>query len=376
MEEKRPLRILVVDDTIIYRKVVSDILDELPDVEVVGVAHNGKIALSKISFLKPDLLTLDIEMPEMNGIEVLDHIKKGNLPTGAIVLSTLTQNGADMTMRALDLGAFDFIPKPEGTSLAENKVIIKRTLSPMLKAFARRLEIKNILQGGATSPLEKPPSQVHVKSYPPTVTERMSAISREKRHSEIVAIGVSTGGPTALARVMANFPAGIGVPILIVQHMPPMFTQSLAKSLNAKCPLEVKEAKDGEVIRTDIAYLAPGGKQMRIAAGLDGKERIIRITNDPPVNSCKPSIDYLFNSIAQYYVARTTGVIMTGMGSDGVNGLKLLKKNGATIIAQDEASCVVYGMSKEAVESGVTDIVAPLDMIAAEIMRTIKYRRN
>ena len=189
---------------------------------------------------------------------------------------------------------------------------------------------------------------------------------------EIVGIGVSTGGLKALAQMMPQLPPNLKVPILIVQHMPPIFTQSLAMSLNSKCPFEVREAIDGEPVQPNIAIIAPGGKQMKVVAGVDGKSRIVRITDDPPENSCKPSVDYLFRSIAQHYVGRSAGVIMTGMGTDGNIGLKLMKRNGSIIIAQDEATCVVYGMPKEAVENGIADIIAPLDRIAEEICRSIK----
>ncbi len=376
MGKDRPLRVLVVDDTVIFRKAVSDILDELPDVEVVGVAHNGKIALAKIESLKPDLLSLDIEMPEMNGLDVLDHLQRHTPHVGAIVLSTLTQHGADMTMRALELGAFDFIPKPQGKTMEENRTTIKNALAPMLKAFARRMEIKDILNGRQIHPVVHSENQRVTPNRSPNISERMNAISRNMRKSEIVAVGVSTGGPNALAHMMPKIPAQLGVPILIVQHMPPLFTQSLAKNLNSKCSIEVKEAVDGELIRSNTAFIAPGGKQMRVAAGVDGKDRIIRITNDPPENSCKPSVDYLFRSVAHHYVGRTTGVIMTGMGTDGNTSLKLMKQNGAVIIAQNEATCVVYGMSKEPIESGTADIVSPLDRIADEIIRTVKFGDN
>ncbi len=365
------LQILVVDDTVVYRKIVSDILAELPDVEVVGVAHNGKIAISKIASMKPDLLTLDIEMPEMNGLEVLEYMKTESPDVGAIMLSSLTQQGGEMTMKALELGAFDFIPKPQTGSLEENKKAIKNAITPMLKAFARRKEIKSILKG------KHPPSLAMAKkkqTLPSSgVVQPMSAITTQKRgKSEIVAIGISTGGPNALARMLPKIPGDLNSPILIVQHMPPIFTLSLANTLNSKSTIEVKEAADGERIRANTALIAPGGRQMKIVAGADGKSRIVRITDDPPENSCKPSVDYLFRSIAYHYVGRATGVIMTGMGSDGTLGLKLMKRNGATIIAQDEESCIVYGMSKEPIEAGIVDVIAPLDKIADEICRSVK----
>ncbi len=377
MNTPQALRLLVVDDTIVYRKIVSDVLAELPGVEVIGTANNGKIALSKIAALKPDIITLDIEMPEMNGIEVLEHIQKKALNVGVIVLSTLTHEGGDLTIRALELGAFDFIPKPQSGTMSENRESVKNFLAPMLKAFQRRREIKNILLGGtvrteikvAAKPIKKTqPSQVA-----DDVIQRMHRLSgRIKPKSEIVVIGISTGGPNALAVMMPNIPANIGVPILVVQHMPPIFTQSLANSLSAKCAIQVREARDGEVLSPNTAWIAPGGKQMKVAASADGKNRIIRITDDPPENSCKPSVDYLFRSVADHYIGRATAVIMTGMGSDGREGAKLLKQNGAVVIAQDELTCTVFGMPKEVIEIGAADIIAPLDQIALEIVHTVK----
>ena len=371
MTTRDPLRVLIVDDTVVYRKVVTDVLSELPDVEVVGTASNGKIAMAKVESLKPDLLTLDIEMPEMNGIDVLSRLQEQALDVGAIVLSTLTHKGGDLTMQALELGAFDFITKPETGSMEESRKEIQKTIAPMLMAFARRREIKNILKGTSTtfrpadSP-KKPPEKTD------NIAERMRIISEKIRvKPEIVGIGISTGGPKALAKMMPQLPAPINVPILIVQHMPPIFTQSLARNLDSKCGFDVKEAVDGESIQPNKAYIAPGGKQMKVVAGADGINRIIRITNDPPENSCKPSVDYLFRSIAQHYVGRSTGVIMTGMGSDGSLGLKLMKRSGSLIIAQNEATCVVYGMPKEPIENGIVDVIVPLDKIAEVIRKAV-----
>lgn len=372
MTNDKPLRVLIVDDTVVYRKIVRDVLAELPHVEVVGTAHNGKAAIVKMAALKPDLLTLDIEMPEMNGLEVLAHIKTAAPDVGAIVLSTFTQENGGLTMKALELGAFDFIPKPQEGSIAENTESIKNTIAPMLKAFARHKEIKDILQGkidasAAESVEKRPPDSAKI-------VQRMRAITDRKRgNSEVVAIGISTGGPRALAQMMPKIPARLGVPILIVQHMPPFFTQSLANSLNAKCLLEVREAVDGETLRPDIALIAPGGKQMKVVVAPDGKAKVVRVTDDPPENSCKPSVDYLMRSIAHHYVGRATGVIMTGMGTDGLLGLKLMKRNGATILAQDESTCVVYGMPKEPIETGIVDVIAPLDKIADEIVKTVSH---
>jgi two-component system chemotaxis response regulator CheB len=373
----RPLKILIVDDTIVYRKIVTDVLSSLPDVEVVGTAHNGKAAITKITSLKPDLLTLDIEMPEMNGLEVLEFIQEKGLNVGAVMLSTLTHEGGEMTMKALELGAFDFILKPQEGSMAENTESLKKTIVPILKAFSRRSEIKHLLKGQIAS--QKANQENKPSSRSDQIIRRMSRITgRMKQKSEIIAIGISTGGPKALAQMMPSLPSKLGVPILIVQHMPPMFTMSLAKSLDAKCSFEVKEAKDGERVLENVAFIAPGGKQMKIMAGADGKSRVIRITDDLPENNCKPSVDYLFRSIAHHYVGRATGVIMTGMGSDGLSGLELMKKSGSTIIAQNSETCVVFGMPKGPINSGIVDIIAPLDMIADEICLTVnrKVRKN
>jgi two-component system chemotaxis response regulator CheB len=316
-------------------------------------------------------LTLDIEMPEMNGLEVLEYIEEKKLDVGAVMLSTLTHEGGEMTMKALELGAFDFIPKPQEGSMSENTKALKNNIVPILKAFNRRSEIKDLLKGKISSKPVSKEEKTFSKSD--QVVKRMRSITgRLKQKSEIVAIGISTGGPKALARMMPSFPSNLGVPILIVQHMPPMFTMSLAKSLNAKCSLEVKEAEDGEPIRSNVVLIAPGGKQMKISAAADGKNRIARITDDPPENNCKPSVDYLFRSVAHYYVGRATGVIMTGMGSDGSLGLELMRKNGSTIIAQNGETCVVYGMPKGPIDAGIADVIAPLDMIADEICRTVK----
>ena len=372
----KTIKVLVVDDTIVYRKAVSDILAEMPGVEVVGVAHNGKIAVSKIQTLKPDLLTLDIEMPEMNGLEVLQYLQQHAPDVSAIMVSTLTSEGGDMTMRALELGAFDFLLKPNTTNINDSKQYLRSMLTPLIKAFQTGRTTVGSMQSGFRpgSVLRRPAPS----TGPPTATvprrPMTPAVGATKRQgkSEIVTIGISTGGPNALARMMPMLPADLGVPIVIVQHMPPVFTKSLANSLNAKCALTVKEAQDGEAIQPNVAYIAPGGKQMKLVASADGLNRLIKITNDPPENSCRPSADYLFRSVADYYVGRATAVIMTGMGSDGTKGLQVLKQKGALIIGQNEASCVVYGMPKAPAEQGLTDVVAALDKIAGEIVKTVK----
>jgi two-component system chemotaxis response regulator CheB len=362
------LRVLVVDDTVVYRKIVSDVLAELPNVEVVGAAHNGKAALLKVKTLKPDLLTLDIEMPEVNGLEVLAELQKTAPHVGAVMLSTLTSEGGVMTMKALELGAFDFIPKPQSGTMAANKKAVQEALEPILTAFSRSRRMLGRL------PKSRPAPRTVRQTKPAKTTRPSPTFAAQTRPSSIIGIGISTGGPNALAQLLPRLPADINVPVVIVQHMPPMFTKSLAKSLNQKCAIDVHEAVDGEPLKPNAVYIAPGGKQMKIVAGADGKQRVIKITNDPPENSCKPSVDYLFRSIAEMYVGRATGVIMTGMGSDGTQGLHQMKRNGAFVIAQNEASCVVFGMPKEPIEAGIVDVVSPLNGIASAVLSSISYR--
>jgi len=372
------LRVLVVDDTIVYRKAVSDIIEEIPGVELAGVAHNGKIAISKIQTLKPDILTLDIEMPEMNGIEVLTELQKNYPGIGVIMLSTLTAEGSDMTMRALELGAFDFILKPQSKNQIEGKKEIRAALEPILKAFAKSRYAPSLISNKGRIPGPVSSSlRGTIASQPSSATRVFKPLSTKtttvrRGKSEIVAIGISTGGPNALNQMLPRLPGNLGVPVLIVQHMPPVFTKSLAASLDKKCALTVKEAVNGENILPNVVYIAPGGKQMKLVAGTDGQNRRIKITDDPPENSCKPSADYLFRSVADYYVGRATAVIMTGMGSDGTLGLGVLKEKSAFIIGQDEASCVVYGMPKAPAELGYLDVVAPLGKIADEIANSVK----
>ena len=366
------IKALIVDDTIVYRKIVGDALKQMPGIEVVGTANNGKIALSKIKTLKPDLMTLDIEMPEMNGIELLQELRNMDNPPLVIMVSTLTHRGGELTLRALELGAFDFLPKPEEGKMAENLLKVKKALEPIVRHVKRHKF--GIIDPPASRP--RPAVPASARAAGPNKVAHRSTPSRPRpvgirSKSEIIGIGISTGGPNALTKMIPMLPKALKVPVLIVQHMPPVFTASLAASLDKKSALEVIEAKDGDTIEPGKIFIAPGGKQMKIVAGADGLTRKIKITDDPPENSCKPSADYLFRSIAQHYVGRSTGVIMTGMGSDGSKGLVQMKNNGSFIIAQDEKTCTVYGMPKEPTESGIVDVIAPLEKIADEIVKTV-----
>jgi two-component system chemotaxis response regulator CheB len=308
-------------------------------------------------------------MPVMDGLEVLQRIAKDAPQVGAIMLSAYTREGSEMTLKALELGAFDFIPKPQTKSLQENRAALKIALSPMIKAFVRLREVRRILNGKQKNIHQRITGTILPES---TKTKTPFSTPQPSPHSRIVTIGISTGGPLLRWPVfLPEIPGNMGVPLLIAQHMPPVFTESLARNLDQRCAITVKEAADGEKIVPNTAYIAPGGKQMKVADDVFKKGKIIRITDDPPENGCKPSADYLFRSIAEHFGSNATGVIMTGMGSDGTLGLQQMKEKGAFIIAQDEASSVVYGMAKKPVEMGIVDTVVPLDQIAAQIRRTV-----
>lgn len=361
-------RVLVVDDTVVFRRIISDALTGVPGLEIVGTAANGRLAMGRIAALQPDLITLDIEMPEMNGIEVLEAMAAAGMNAGVIILSSLTVRGGEMSMRALELGAFDFLTKPEGRNMEANLNDLRARLVPMIRAFERRREIRAILRGK--------PSRSAPEAIPPTLAAPCAASRQPLRRLRrtgppLVLIGVSTGGPGALARLVPALPGDLGAPVFIVQHMPAMFTKPLADSLDKKSALRVKEAQDGEVAQASCAYLAPGGRQMKLAPGPKG-EIIMRITDDPPENGCRPAVDYLFRSAALHFPSRSVAAILTGMGADGTEGLRMLKRGGCFSIAQDEASCVVFGMPKEAIQAGVIDTVAPLEMIGAAIVKSVR----
>jgi Chemotaxis response regulator containing a CheY-like receiver domain and a methylesterase domain len=358
------IRALVVDDTTLFRNVVSEALGRMPDLRVVGTAPNGKIALSKIYTLLPDIVTLDIEMPVMNGIEVLEALREKGLASRVVVVSSLTRRGGELTMRALELGAFDFVTKPEGgeRALAD----FERVLASIVTSMRRSQEVREILKGLPQAAARQAIAPV-ASANGPGEGIRLRRIDK----SEIVAIGISTGGPQALLSMMPSIPAGFPAPITIVQHMPPLFTATLAKSLSARCAIPVVEAQDGEDLRPGTAYLAPGGRQMKVALTADAKTKILRVTDDPPENNCRPSVDYLFRSVAHLFFGKATAVIMTGMGSDGLTGAEALRKADAIILAQDEASCVVYGMPKAVVDSSLADSILPLGSIAGAIARSV-----
>ena len=357
----------MVDDTAVFRRIVSDALAGLPGVEVVGTAANGKLALARMAALQPDLVTLDIEMPEMNGIEVLEAMGPAGLKAGVLMLSSLTTRGGEMTVRALELGAFDFITKPDRGAPTENLAHLRECLQPIVRAFERRRDIRTMLRTDSGRPRRSgvPPER------PDSAAPEPVRVTRRRTGPPLVLIGVSTGGPAALASLLPALPGDLNAPVLIVQHMPALFTKPLAASLDRKSALRITEARDGEIAQANCAYVAPGGAQMKVMAGPRG-ETMLRLTDDPPENGCKPAVDYLFRSVALQFPGRAVAAILTGMGNDGTAGLRLLKRGGCYSIAQDESSCVVFGMPKEAIAAGVVDTVAPLDRIAAAIVRSVR----
>jgi two-component system, chemotaxis family, protein-glutamate methylesterase/glutaminase len=309
-------------------------------------------------------------MPGMDGLAVLDALRQAGEDTMVIVVSAFTPRGGRLTMQALEKGALDFITKPDTRNSEESREAICRELAPRIRSLGHRSQVRRILRDtprpapAPTSPPTRPapdPIKVSGASKRPGVAQK----------PEMILIGVSTGGPNALAQVLPRIPKGIGVPILVVQHMPPIFTQSLAESLSSKCALRVREASPNETLEADTVYIAPGGKQMRLAAPAAGR-RTIEITDDPPENNCKPAVDYLFRSAASHFPGRSMAVILTGMGSDGTLGLRLLRRHGCYVIAQDEATCVVFGMPKAAIDAGVVDAVLPIDSIADRIVTAVR----
>jgi two-component system chemotaxis response regulator CheB len=345
-------RVLVVDDAVVFRKVVSEELSGDPELEVVGTAANGRIALARLAQVNPDLVILDVEMPEMDGLATLKELRKTYPRLPVIMFSALTERGAAATLEALALGATDYFTKPTGTSgLEESREVLRKELIPEIKALCRR-------QAAGVAPAPAPP--------PPAVSRGPTACSRP---IELVAIGTSTGGPNALAEVFARLPAAFPVPIVIVQHMPPMFTRLLAERLTAQSALQVHEGSSGAVLRPGHAWIAPGDHHMIVAR--DATQARLLIHQDPPENSCRPAVDVLLRSVATAYGAAALTVIMTGMGQDGLRGCQLLKEAGGPILAQDEASSVVWGMPGYVARAGLADRVLPLALIADEIVRRV-----
>jgi two-component system, chemotaxis family, protein-glutamate methylesterase/glutaminase len=348
------IRILVVDDSVVIRKSLSETLSTDPELEVVGSASDGRIGLAKIAQLHPDLVTLDIEMPVLNGLETLAELRKLYPKLPVIMFSTLTERGASATLEALSLGASDYATKPSNTGSPAGAIAaIQAELIPKIKALCASAvpKLKSL-----------PPPRPPVKVQRPA-----------NRRIEIVAIGTSTGGPNALAEVLPRIPKDFPLPIVIVQHMPPIFTQLLAQRLGARSAITVEEGSADVVLSPGHAWIAPGNFHMTVKRAAIGSR--LSLNQGPAENSCRPAVDVLFRSVAEVYGASVLGVVMTGMGSDGVHGARCIRERGGEVIVQDEASSVVWGMPGLVQASGQADAVYPLDQLAQEITRRVAQSR-
>lgn len=330
-------RVLIVDDSIVMRRIISDLLSKDGEIEVVGTARNGVEALEQVRQLDPDVVTMDIEMPVMDGLTALQHIMAES-PRPVVMLSSMDKRQTDITLKSLDLGAVDFIPKTSG-SLSLDLERNSQYILDKIKAAARAKVAPRRFPAGSVQPAPQ------------------LALSGDW----VVVIGASTGGPKALPEVLSRLPANLPAAVLVVQHMPEGFTRSFAERLNWVSALEVKEAEEGEEIKKGKVYIAPGNRHLL----LDGT--VLRLDDGPRVNYVRPAVDVLMKSVAPLYGPRTIGVILTGMGADGAEGMRLIKDNGGKTVVQNEETCVVYGMPKAVVDLRAADRIVPLEDIAQAI---------
>ena len=353
---------LVVDDSVVVRRLVTRVLEEDPGIEVVGSAANGRIALAKVGQLQPDVVTLDIEMPELDGLATLAELRPRWPRLPVIMFSTLTERGAEATLEALSLGASDYVTKPTGLhNAAEAMATVKAELLPRIKALYGSRKLSRAPQAAAP-----------VTPAPPVVTPPAARPAQPGR-VDLVTIGVSTGGPNALADLLPALPATFPVPIVIVQHMPPVFTRMLANRLDSRCAVRVVEAEGGEILSPGRVYVAAGGQHLTLTR--QGTSVVTVANDDPPENSCRPAVDVLFRSVAALYGDSALAVVLTGMGQDGLRGSEVIRVAGGQVLAQDEASSVVWGMPGFVARAGLADAVLPLDAMAGEIGRRVAVGR-
>jgi two-component system, chemotaxis family, protein-glutamate methylesterase/glutaminase len=348
-----PIRVMVVDDSVVVRKIVTDVLSADPGIEVVGTAVNGKVALGKLPQLEPDLVTMDIEMPEMNGIEAVRAIRGTRNRVPIIMFSTLTERGATATLDALSAGANDYVTKPANVgSVAQSMESVREQLIPKIKALTGR-PVTPVR--AATAPVAPPPRLAAPRTAP-------------GKKPAVLVIGSSTGGPEALARVLPALPANLPVPVLLAQHMPPVFTRQFAQRLDRLSPLRVVEAVDGTPLLPGTVHLAPGDHHLVVRS--NGRAGFTTSLNqNPPENFCRPAVDPLFRSAVAAFDGAVLGVVLTGMGADGRNGCGEIRDAGGTVVVQDQASSVVWGMPGAVAQAGYADEVLPLDRIAEAISR-------
>ncbi|MEZ9893977.1 chemotaxis response regulator protein-glutamate methylesterase [Vibrio lentus] len=368
------IKVLVVDDSSFFRRRVSEIINSEARLEVIDVAVNGKEAVEKAKKLRPDVITMDIEMPVMDGITAVREIMAAS-PTPILMFSSLTHDGARATLDALDAGALDFLPK-KFEDIARNRddavaLLQQRVIQIAAKrAFMRRVPVAPRATAAASASSASTPSSLRQTSAATPAAKPVVASTAKFRASgkkyQLTAIGTSTGGPVALQKILTRIPAHYPHPIVLVQHMPATFTAAFASRLNTLCKIEVREAQDGDVLKPGVAYLAPGGKQMMID-GRAGSARL-RIIDGGDRMNYKPCVDVTFGSAAKIYGDKVLSMILTGMGADGREGSRMLKTAGSTIWAQDEDSCVVYGMPQAVAKAGISTEDLPLDRIAERIL--------
>ncbi len=360
------IRVMVIDDSALVRRIATDILTADPGIAVVATAAQAEFALPKLEKEKPDVITLDLEMPGMGGLEAIRQIMASR-PTPIIVLSAHARQGADLTLQALDLGAVDFVLKPSAS------------LSGGLTAVAEELteKVRNASHIVFPAPKSPPPlvtTPTAPASAPAPVPVRARPLSDFVGDSEceLVAIGTSTGGPVALKTVLSMLPANLPVGVVVVQHMPPVFTRAFAERLDSCCSVRVKEAENGDAIQPGHVLLAPGNWHMTVSKFGGGPR--VGLNQAENVNGHRPSVDVLMHSVAMEYGSRALGVIMTGMGKDGAQGLRELHRRGGRVIAQDKDTSVIYGMNREVIQNGDADEVAPVELIAERIMDALRAR--
>lgn len=360
------IKVLVVDDSAFVRRSLVSLIERDKDVRVIGTAANGEEAVRKARELDPDVITMDVEMPKMNGLEALERIMAEN-PCPVIMVSTLTGEGADTTLKALELGALDFMPKLSSSSLPDAR-FLEKDLGAKLKALARRKAFLRLKYKSARNfeAAHKPAPAVHAPPPPRQV------FKPSKIPFEVVAIGVSTGGPPAVQKLLNGFPPDFPVPVLIAQHMPPAFTGPFASRLNAQCPISVKEAEGDERAKGGMVYICPGGKHLRLE-NRGGTLHVV-VTEEPKEALYKPSANVLMETVGMAVGRKGLGVTLTGMGNDGIEGTKVLKAKGGWAIAQNEESCVVYGMPKAVVDAGLADEIVDINNMAHTILSHFSLR--
>lgn len=353
----RIISVVVTDDSAFMRRAIQKMLEKEPEIRVIGAAASGEEAIAMVERLRPDVVTMDVEMPGMGGLEAARHIVERRGPP-IIMVSALTREGAEITLRALEIGAVDFIPKPDSALI--DIVNVQRELVEKVKHFGSRGAYLRAMQASRGRTLERPPT-------PPVAPPAYVPPTRPLRPTRAggftcVAIGTSTGGPVALSQILPKLPAGFPIPIVVVQHMPPGFTRPLAERLAASSKIDVVEGTNGMTLGAGTAIIAPAGKQLRLERSL-GTTTVV-LSDDASKSLHVPSVDVMAASVGEVFGSGALGVILTGMGHDGVAGLKIIKDRGGFVIGQDEASCVVYGMPRAAAAAGLVDRVVALDAVS------------